>query len=224
MNWRMKFTTTVIHSAESTKQTYTTHQNAYLRFCTFMGYPPLPASSQHICQYAAFLARYLNIIGLMHKEFGLQNPLMDDWYLASLLKGIKRSIGQPPSQKKPITIHMLVRMHACLNLNSSFDSSFWAICLMAFFGLFRKAHLLTRTMTAFEPSRQFIKSDFTFHAWGAMVHVRWSKTIQFRECSIRLPLPRIPGSILCPVAAILHAFSFTQSGPSSSQAFSWLHH
>ena len=57
-----------------------------------------------------------------------------------------------------------------------------------------------------------------------MVHVRWSKTIQFRECSIRLPLPRIPGSILCPVAAILHAFYFTQSGPSSSQAFSWLHH
>ena len=149
---------------------------------------------------------------------------MDDWYLASLLKGIKRSIGQPPSQKKPITIHMLVRMHACLNLNSSFDSSFWAICLTAFFGLFRKAHLLTRTMTAFDPSRQFTKSDFTFHAWGAMVHVRWSKTIQFWECSIHLPLPHIPGSILCPVAAILHAFSFTQSGPSSSQAFSWLHH
>ena len=57
-----------------------------------------------------------------------------------------------------------------------------------------------------------------------MVHVHWSKTIQFWEHSIRLPLPRIPGSILCPVAAIRHAFSFTQSGPSSSQAFSWLHH
>ena len=149
---------------------------------------------------------------------------MDAWYLASLLKGIKRSIGQPPGQKKPITIHMLVKMHACLNLNSSFDSSFWAICLTAFFGLFRKAHLLTRTMTAFDPSRQFTKSDFTFHVCGAMVHVRWSKTIQFRERPIHLLLLRIPGSILCPVAAILHAFSFTQSGPSSSQAFPWLHH
>ena len=79
-------------------------------------------------------------------------------------------------------------------------------------------------MAAFDPSRQFTESDFTFHAWGAMVHVHWSKTIQFWEHSIRLPLPRIPGSILCPVAAIRHAFSFTQSGPSSSQAFSWLHH
>ena len=219
--------------AESTKQTYTTHRNTYLRFCAFMGYPPLPATSRSICQYAAFLARslnsysipsYLNIVGLMHKEFGLDNPLTDDWHLTSLLKGIKRTIGQPPNQKKPITINMLIDIHSGLNLNNSFDSSFWAICLTAFFGLFRKSHLLTTTKTAFDPSKQFTKSDFIFYPWGALVHVRWSKTIQFRERTVHLPLPRIPHSVLCPVTAILHAFSFTQSGASSSQAFAWLHH
>ena len=210
--------------AESTKQTYTTHRNTYLRFCAFMGYPPLPATSRSICQYAAFLARslnsysipsYLNIVGLMHKEFGLDNPLTDDWHLTSLLKGIKRTIGQPPNQKKPITINMLIDIHSGLNLNNSFDSSFWAICLTAFFGLFRKSHLLTTTKTAFDPSKQFTKSDFIFYPWGALVHVRWSKTIQFRERTVHLPLPRIPHSVLCPVTAILHAFSFTQSGSSA---------
>ena len=131
--------------SESTKQTYTTHRNTYLRFCAFMGYPPLPATSHSICQYAAFLPRplnsnsipsYLNIIGLMHKEFGLENPFTDDWHLFSLLKGIKRSMGQPPNQKKPITINILLQIHSCLNLNNSFDSAFWAICLTTFFCLF----------------------------------------------------------------------------------------
>ena len=107
--------------SESTKQTYTTHRNTYLRFCAFMGYAPLPATSHSICQYAASLARslngnsipsYLNIIGLMHKEFGLENRLTDDWHLTSLLEGIKRSIGQPPNQKKPITIDILLKIHS----------------------------------------------------------------------------------------------------------------
>ena len=52
-----------------------------------MGYDPIPTASDIICQYAAFLARslkhgtiksYINIIGLMHKEFGLPSPLLDD--------------------------------------------------------------------------------------------------------------------------------------------------
>ena len=66
-------------------------------------------------------------------------------------------------------------------------------------------------------------AEFSFYPWEALVHVRWSKTIQFRERTIHLPLPRIPHSVLCPVTAILHAFSFTQLGAPSSQAFAWLH-
>ena len=74
--------------AESTKDTYRTHRNIYLMFCKYMCIPPIPASSLSICMYAAFLARslkqssiagYLNIIGLMHKEFGIPNPLTDNW-------------------------------------------------------------------------------------------------------------------------------------------------
>ena len=43
--------------ADSTKRIYRTCRDAYFRFCTFMGYSPLPASSPIICQYASFLAR-----------------------------------------------------------------------------------------------------------------------------------------------------------------------
>ena len=55
-----------------------------------------------------------------------------------------------------------------------------------------------------------------------LILVRLSKTIQFRECTISISLPAIPNSILCPVVAICHAFSLTNSCTDSSQAFCWL--
>ena len=61
-----------------------------------------------------------------------------------------------------------------------------------------------------------------FFPWGVVISVRWSKTIQFQERVVSIPLPRVPGSIFCPVAAISHAFSFTVGAPAHSQAFLWV--
>ena len=134
--------------SSNTKVTYRTHRNSYFLFFQRMGYPPFPAQPAHICQYAAFLARslkpssipnYLNIIGILHKEFNLPNPLANNWSLQSLLTGIKRLKGEPPSQKLPITPDILLPIYGELDLRSSFDASFWAICLVSFYGMLRKA-------------------------------------------------------------------------------------
>ena len=125
----------------------------------------------HLLQYAAFLARslkpssissYLNIIGILHKEFGLPNPLLDNWPLKSLLTGIKRAIGMPPNQKLPITPSLLLRLHATLNFTKSFDSSFWAICLVAFYSLFHKSHLLPMSAQKFDSSKHSPKAISSF--------------------------------------------------------------
>ncbi len=193
---------------------------------------PVPAYSYTIGLYAAFLARtlkfssisqYLGIIGLLHKDFGLPNPLSGNWYISSLLTGIKRLLGNERQQKLPITPALLLRIYRVLNPAYSVDASFWAICLVAFYGMFRKSHLLVKGLNRFDAARQFLKSDFRFLPWGIIVLVRWSKTIQFRERCVSIPLPRLPGSPLCPVSAILHAFSFTCAAPPYSQAFCWVH-
>ena len=208
--------------ADSTKRTYRTHRDAYLRFCAIMKLPSVPASSHTICQYAAFLARslsyssvkqYLNVIALLHKEFGLPNPLAGNWHVSSVLTGIKRVLGDSPQQKLPITVSLLLQLHSKIQLSCSVDASFWAICLVSFFGMFRKSHMVVTTASAFNAKQQFTKSDFRFFPWGVEIIVRWSKTIQFRERQISIPLPRVSGSPLCPVSAILHAFSFTASAP-----------
>ena len=106
-----------------------------------MGFTPLPADTRTICLYAALLAHslqfssinnYLGIIALLHKEFNLSDPLSNNWVLKSLLSGIKRVKGNTIKQKLPITLHILSCIHQVINLCTSYDSSSWAVCLVAF--------------------------------------------------------------------------------------------
>ena len=84
----------------------------------------------------------LNIIGVPHKELGPPNPLLNNWPLKSQMIGINRSKGLTKNQKQPITPAMLLQLHDRLDLANSADALFWAICLVAFYEMFRKSHLL----------------------------------------------------------------------------------
>ena len=57
---------------------------------------------------------------------------------------------------------------------------------------------------------------------GIVILFHRSKTIQFREKIVQLPLPYIPGSLLCPATAVQRALSFTHPGATpESQVFMW---
>ena len=216
--------------SENTKQSYRTHGKTYFKFCDMLLVPTAPASTSLLCLYAAYLARfllpqsvclYLNFVGLFHRELGLNNPLSDNWTLSTVLKGIKRTLGVPPKPKLPITIDLLLRIRSRLNLNSSKHASFWAICLVAFFGLFRKAHLLPDSEASFNPTRMFTRADIAFADSCVYITVRWSKTIQLGQRVVIIPLIAIPNSPLCPVSAVLLAFRYTGGCSDVSQAFTW---
>ena len=138
-----------------------------------MGYPPLPAQSSHFCQYAAFLAcslkvtsipNYLNILGILHKEFNLPNPLLDNSPLQYLLTdclGLSGSKVCPLAQKQPITPSILGHIFLHLNMRSSFDASFRAICWVIILVCFLESHLLVKSAPSFDVSQQLLCSDFT---------------------------------------------------------------
>ena len=54
------------------------------------------------------------------------------------------------------------------------------------------------------------------------MHMKWSKTIQFRDRAVLILFSFIPSSPLCPVQAIQHVFSFLPHSKDSSQAFNYL--
>ena len=144
------------------------------------------------------VAAYLNAVRILHLEHGLTDPTKNNFHLATTLRGIKRAKGLTVSQKKPITPQILLALRNQLNLDNPWHATFWAVCLVAFFGLLRKANLLCRGSTQFNPSKHLRRGDIVFFASWAIVINRWSKTIQFSQRILTIPLPRINKHPLCP--------------------------
>ena len=145
----------------------------------------------------------------MHLQFGYANPLEEPLFKHQktlLIRGIKQIHGTPVSQKCPITPDVLYKIQTVLNLNLSLEATFWAACLVAFFSFFRKSNLLPPSVAAFDPHPHLRNCDVRLYPWGIILVVHWSKTIQYRNRTLLVPVPRIAHSSLCPWSAVTHAF------------------
>ncbi|XP_069109619.1 integrase/recombinase xerD homolog [Argopecten irradians] len=197
--------------AESTKRTYRTYLSAYLRFCASLQIPCVPISTKYLARYVAYLSNtcafsslrnYLAIVRLVHLEAGYNNPV-DSYYLKSILRWARLVLGDSTKAKLPITVQMLFSIFHQLDLTQHFDITFWAVCLTAFFSFFRKSNLLVDSINSYDSSKHLSRHHITFSPEGARVTVTWSKTIQYQERVLCIPLPRIPNSPLCPSQALL---------------------
>ena len=196
-----------------------------MNFCTDFGLEPIPISDTNLCRYAAYLAgqlayssigKYLNIIRILHLEYGMDNPLKDNWALSTMLKGIKRIKGAAVVRKLPITPDLLLKIRSLLNLDLPVDIVFWAACLVAFFGLLRQNNLFPGS-----GSRFFLrKKDVRRHKHGLLLSLSGSKTVQFRERCLSLPLPCLDPHPLCPVRALASALRVVGVGPGEAPLFS----
>ena len=216
--------------AESTWRTYQCQQSVYLRFCADLNIAPVPISSCNLGHYIAYLGQklsyssvrqYLNVVRIMHLDEGHCNPLANNWYLNSILKGLRRHKGDGVCQKLPITDVILHGILAVLNLSNPLDVCFWAACLVAFFSFFRKSNLLVPSPPQFNPSKHLCVSDVRFSPTGAILSVRWSKTIQYRQRTLHIPLPHIKGSPFCPSSALLLCTSILPKAAGPLPLFSY---
>ena len=197
-----------------------------------MGYAAVPASTGTLCKYAAMLARthkfssikqYLNVVGILHRQWDLANPLQDNFHLGCTLRGIHRQLGSKVSRKAPISPELLLDVLGSLNMSNPTECNIWAAALTMFFGMLRKSNVLSSSPNTFDPSRHLRRKDIQFHQNGMTITIRWSKTIQFKDRLHIIPLPRTPSSLLCPTLATFHAFSLTNAAHPEGPAFVAMH-
>ncbi len=188
-------------------------KKAYLRFCIHFEKTPVPTTSATVAMYATFLARtlnpssigsYLNVIKSMHEEQGYDNPL-NDWNLKMLKRGIHRNLGKPPCQKLPITPQILLSIYSMLDLSLPRIRAFWAASLVAFYCLLRKSTLLPKSLSKSEIVKSLCLCDVTVKPDKSemIVRIRHTKTIQFGQRLLELPVSSVEGSVLCPVSAVV---------------------
>jgi hypothetical protein len=220
--------------AESTQRNYSAYVRYYLEFCSKYDLQPVQPDELTVCLYVTKFAAtcsyrtiksYLNGIRVLHLEAGLCNPLPTFFNLERTLRGIKRVKGDNcPNRKLAITPDILSRIIRRLDLFSPSNLAFVAAMLVAFFGFFRKANVCPATdsanpVTDLSPVRRcdFESAEDHSLVW---VNLRKTKTIQYGQRILRVPLPAIPGSILCPVTALRRLFSEV-AAPTEAFAFSF---
>lgn len=193
-----------------------------------MNCDPVPAQPVHLCRYAAYLAadlaytsivQYLNGVRLLHLERNLPNPLSLNHKLACVLRGIRRVKGDRPKRKQPLTPALLADILSSLDLKRVDHSNIWAAILVAFFGLLRRSNVAPRSQSAFNPEKNLRRCDLVLRHDCLLVRVRWSKTIQFKQRELLLPLPRLRSHPLCPYQAVAHAFLLSPAAPPDGAAF-----
>ena len=212
--------------AEGTLANLTTQWVRYMTFCLIYEIDPLPAGVDVLCRYAEYLSLslksheslmgYISGVKTLHKLLDLPINQFSDIELKLALRGLQRNNTHIPKQAPPITPQILHDVYDLLDMDNEEDVIFWAVVLIGFFLLLRKCNLVPDTGASFNPDKQLKRSDLSIEPDHIKVTLRWTKNAQFGNKPLRFVLPRIEGSVLCPVSAILAVLSLVEGNPNDS--------
>ena len=209
--------------ADSTHKNMQSHLRVFTEFCHNLGLGPFPVQAQTVLRYIAFLSvtgrsygtiqNHISSIKHFHRLFGFP-PGWDNLYSFQLvLRGCKRFLGAAPARKLPITPTLLLRMVSLFDISKPIQAAIRALFLVAFFSFLRKSNLVIQSDRVISPKVPR-RSDLHVSQYGAFLNIRATKTIQFFQRALCVPLPIISGSPLCPVSALAHHLRINAVGPS----------
>jgi integrase len=200
--------------AQGTRSNIMTQWRTFVMFCTFFKFAILPTSLDTICLYAQFLSRsfkttaaiknYISGVKLLHLYADQPFPHIGSFGLQLVLKGLARLNPHCPKQAFPITPPILLQFVTHLNLAQPTHATLWCLYLFAFFLMARKSNLVPLHAYSFDISKQLARQHVQQTSQGLVVSFHWSKTIQFGQRILQIPLLPIPSSPLCPVTAYLN--------------------
>ena len=180
----------------ATRRAYRSDIRAFEAWCDARGVLAIPAEPEAVASFLAHeaqrglavssISRRAAAIRLFHRAAGHATPTESE-LVRSTLRGIRRTLGVAPKQKKPLTSELLLSLmeHIPDSLRGKRDR---ALLLLGFSGAFRRSTLGMLNV-----------EDLEEVADGLRVHVRRSKTDQEGQGAV---VPVVRGRTACPVAAV----------------------
>lgn len=179
-------------------------------FCVFFDIKPYRISPAILCAYLQFLSRsfkayntVINYLGAVKVLFELMDVAFPDSTidLKLIMKGLKRSMAVEVKQAHPIDPTILLDIFQVLNIHNSLDITYWCAFLFLYFLMFRSSQLFPKTLRDSDSIHVLKRKDVTVLNDICLVSVNWSKTIQYKQKRVEIPLGKLPQSPLCPVSA-----------------------
>lgn len=197
--------------ADSTTKARNATVLAFARFCVAANFQFFPAASDTLCAYVAYLAThglkassirsYLTHIGTYHKLNGQEDPTLS-FAVSITVKGVSRIRDSRPNSKAPLTPVELTKIRATLDWSSSLHRTLWACLTIGFWSYLRGNNLVQKSKGDFDNLRHLSPDNVSASAEGIVLSLQRTKTIQFKERELHIPLLRMPGNPLCPIAAL----------------------
>ena len=199
--------------APNTQVTRNSQWTKYLTFCSDNNLVAIPADPQTVSRFIVFLARtvkyvtvnnYISAINKLHECYGHRVNFRDYFMVKLVLMGIKRRLGDISIQKIPLTPSQLLTIHSKLDLSKMNVRAMWCGIVLSFRTLLRKSNIVPDSSD--KASHVVKRSDVHFSQDGMTISVRSTKTLQYKERILQIPVNSIPGSPLCAVSLLKQHF------------------
>ena len=210
---------------ESTKVNIRSQLRAYLLSCKFFDLTLFPVGPLSFKAYIVFLCKslksyttmfnYLNV--LIHDNLHLRDDVsfMYDYDCLLVKKVVKKILGANQNRKHEISIQLLLLIVRCLDDSITLHCCMkFLLFLVVFFSILRRSNLLANSRDeSGRASLGLLPKDVSIAHGGALLWVYITKTLLFEDSVLSIPIPAIPKSILCPVAALKKYMSLVPAQP-----------
>ena len=201
----------------------------YVYFTVFFLLPVLPASVDTLVCYMEFMSltssyghlkHLLSSVKFLHQAYNLEFP-QNDFQLDCTMQGLKRKLAGTPFQVLPLTPRILRALYQHLDMRKLEDLALWCSFLISFYGLLRKKNVVPEG-TSYTPSKVLSRRNFVIDlaAYRIYMYIGFSKTNQFGNRDLVLPIPGNADPVLDPVRHLHNLFTRVNASP-SSPAFSF---
>ena len=218
--WQLRAENRVSQSyrfAEGTAKNMISGIRTWFTFCCYFAIKPLPATSESIVPFMELMAitvsyehvkHLLLAVKFLHEAKGLVYP-EHDFDIVTTLHGLKRKLARVPHQALPLTPKILREMYQKLDMANLRDRALWCSYLVTFYCLFRKNNSVPKSLSKVNLKKTLLRKHIVVDEFANMVYVNvtFSKTNQFGNKNIVIPIPGNTDPALDPVRHLSKLFS-----------------
>ena len=115
------------------------------------------------------------------------------------LKSIRFELAGPVKKATPITPKILCKIHGVIDLHNPLHAVAYFALVIGFCLFLRKSNLVPETRAAFNPKEQLCWQNVWWKSHIPMLTIEWSKTRQYRDKPLDLPLIAAKNVKVCPI-------------------------
>ena len=190
--------------SSNTLATRNSQWKKFILICLSNDLQPLPEDHRTVSRFLVWIARnskystvnnYLSAISVLHKYYGFDADFRDSFLIKLVLQGLKRKLGCQVAHKLPFPIGQLRSMYEVFDHTNKCMMALWAVMVFCFRTLLRKSNVLPDS--AGKLHHVVKRSDVEFLDWGMLVHVKSTKTLQFSEYVLDIPVHFVSDRTFC---------------------------